>query len=217
MSYNIAVSDGPPPEYRFDQVAEDLSIQGWSVVDGLISPIVISELATEITRLWQKGRFRRISTGYGNPFRYNPEMRGDQAMWLDSSHCLGAQRLYMNAMEELRQSLNRKLNLGLSSFDSHMAVYQPGSFNRKHLDQSHRIGRHCITSILYLNNSWSESDGGQLRIFTDAGNEKHFEEILPFEGRLVTFLSARYLYEIAPSKRHRMSMTGWFYNSDAIN
>ena len=41
-------------------------------------------------------------------------------------------------------------------------------------------------------------------------NPDRFEEILPQSGRLVLFLSARFLHEVMPARRERLSITGWF-------
>jgi len=36
------------------------------------------------------------------------------------------------------------------------------------------------------------------------------ETVLPQQGRLVVFLSDRFVHEVLPSKRDRFSVTGWF-------
>jgi len=49
-----------------------------------------------------------------------------------------------------------------------------------------------------------------LRIYTDPDDPQYGEDILPLGGTLVTFLSARFLHEVLPARRSRMSITGWF-------
>jgi SM-20-related protein len=67
-----------------------------------------------------------------------------------------------------------------------------------------------VTCVLYLNRDWTREEGGQLLIYTDPNEPSHHEEILPLGGQLVTFLSARFLHEVLPSRRDRVSLTGWF-------
>ena len=137
-------------------------------------------------------------------------------MQLDSSRCMGAQRVYLDAMEELRRFLNSKLCFGLADFRSYMEIHLPGSFSRKHLDRVKTNGGHHITSILYLNNNWSNIDGGQLRIYSDADSKNTFQDIFPIEGRLVTFLSTKYPYEIISSMRNLSCITGFFKTGDPV-
>ena len=73
-----------------------------------------------------------------------------------------------------------------------------------------------VTAILYLNRNWQPEDGGQLRIYTDPNDPEHYEELLPLGGRLVTFLSARFLHEVMPARRERFSITGWFKKRDGL-
>jgi SM-20-related protein len=95
-----------------------------------------------------------------------------------------------------------------------LAVYPPGSFYRRHLDQFRGVGERTVTTILYLNQDWIQPDGGQLRIYTDPVDQRRYEEVLPLGGRLVTFLSARFLHEVLPARRDRLSITGWFKKRD---
>jgi SM-20-related protein len=118
--------------------------------------------------------------------------------------------MYFDAMETLQHSLNRKLCLGLMELESHMTVYRPGSFYRKLLGRLQNDGHRLVTSILYLNLSWSKNDGRQLRIYTDSDNKTYFQDILPIEGRLVTFFGDKYPYEEITAMRDRTCMTGLF-------
>ena len=113
-------------------------------------------------------------------------------------------------MERLRHVLNRVLMLGLFDFEGHLAVYPPGTYYRKHLDQFKGVGLRTVTCVLYLNRDWSEEDGGQLRIYTDPEDQGRYQEITPRGGTLVTFLSARFLHEVLPARRERISVAGWF-------
>jgi len=63
--------------------------------------------------------------------------------------------------------------------------------------------------VLYLNDAWQETDGGQLRVYP-----LHYPEgvdVFPQGGRAVFFRSDQLEHEVIPApKRERMSITGWF-------
>ncbi len=191
-------------------IAQDLAQQGWSVSDDYLSPLEFSRLAAESESLLRAGVFRPAGVGRGAGLMVRPDVRSDKVLWLDPERCSSTQRRYLARLEALRAGINQTLFLGLFEFEGHLAVYPPGSYYRKHLDQFQGMGHRTVTAILYLNQNWQPEDGGQLRIYTDPNDPAHYEELLPLGGRLVTFLSARFLHEVMPARRQRLSITGWF-------
>ena len=192
------------------RILAELRLQGWSLVDGFLPAALVDQLAYEVVDLWQDGSFRPAGVGHGRTRRIKAEVRTDQVQWIDPARCTGSQQLYLNALEELRQALNRSLYLGLLEFEGHLTLYPPGSFYRKHLDQFIGVRQRVLTAILYLNKTWNARDGGQLRLYTDTSDESQYTDILPLGGRLVVFLSARFFHEVLPARRNRLSITGWF-------
>jgi SM-20-related protein len=61
--------------------------------------------------------------------------------------------------------------------------------------------------VLYLNDGWSPAAGGELRIF-DA--EERCRDIEPIAGRLVCFLTPGRAHAVLPTRRERLSISGWF-------
>jgi SM-20-related protein len=205
------VADRPPhgPD-SFERIALRLADAGWCVTPDFISPQRVGQLREEAERIWDTGGFRHAGVGRGTGLKVRPEVRTDRVSWLDPHAVSLAQRLYLQAVEELRQAINRTMFLGLFDFEGHLAMYPPGGYYRKHLDQFNDIGERAVTCVLYLNRNWVREDGGQLLLYTDPHAPSQYEEILPLGGQLVTFLSARFLHEVLPSQRHRISLTGWF-------
>jgi SM-20-related protein len=107
-------------------------------------------------------------------------------------------------------AINRELFLGLFDFEGHMAIYPPGSFYRKHLDQFQDVAQRKVSAILYLNDGWQAEDGGQLRIYLEESADSDSIDVLPRGGTLVCFLSERFYHEVLPATRERLSVTGWF-------
>jgi len=192
-----------------EHIALELGERGWCVTPHFIPPLLVSELRREALELHAQGGFRPAGIGRGEALRFKPEVRTDRVYWLDPGRCSGPQRLYLGTLETLRQTLNQTLLLGLFEYAGHFALYPPGTYYRKHLDQFVGMGLRTVTLILYLNPDWEPQDGGQLRIYCDPRHPDYYEELLPLGGQLVTFLSARYLHEVMPSRRDRVSITGW--------
>jgi len=201
-----------PPDI-YEQIALSLADQGWSVTPDFLSPLLVAQMRHELHDLWQNGEFREAGVGRGTSFEIKPNVRNDRVKWLDDDVST-TQRLYLQRQEQLRHTINRVMCLGLFSFECHLSVYPPGSYYRKHLDQFRGIGLRTVTSILYLNEHWQDSDGGQLCLYTDPDNDQKFELIQPHGGQLVTFLSARFPHEVLTAHRDRMSITGWFSTRD---
>jgi SM-20-related protein len=200
---------GEPPGIA-DHIAMSIADRGWCVTDDFIPPLLVSQLRHEAGERWHAGEFRRAGVGRGEDLTLRDDVRTDRVDWLDPAALSAAQQFYWDALEQVRLALNRTLFMGLHDFEAHLAIYPPGSYYRKHLDQFRGIGQRQLSCILYLNDAWTDADGGRLRIYTEPGDPDACEQVLPLGGRLVTFLSARFLHEVLPARRERFSLTGWF-------
>lgn len=189
---------------------DTLATRGWCVVDGFLSPIRAAELRESLFGRWSNDEFRAAGVGRGDSWELRPDVRTDRVRWLDPATVTPAEAYYLARMEALRMGINQALFLGLFDFEAHFAVYPPGTYYRKHLDQFVGRGNRTLSAVLYLNEGWGADDGGELRLYTDPADETHSQELVPQAGRLVLFLSARFLHEVLPAKRERMSVTGWF-------
>lgn len=89
----------------------------------------------------------------------------------------------------------------------HFALYAPNAFYKRHLDQHKNQDTRVLTVVTYLNESWEDSDGGELQIYLEHGQTV---KVKPRAGTLVCFLSSEYEHEVLPAKRERASLTGWF-------
>jgi SM-20-related protein len=193
-----------------EAIASILAERGWCVTPQFISPILANELRREGLEFYSRGAFRPAGIGRGGQFQVNHAVRTDRIYWLDPSQCSDSQRQYLAILERLRQTVNQTLFLGLADYEGHFALYPPGTYYRRHVDQFVGAPLRTVTAILYLNAAWHPDDGGQLRLYWDTTRPDHYEEILPLDGQLVTFLSADYPHEVLPAQRDRLSLTGWF-------
>lgn len=147
-------------------------------------------------------RWKRAGVGSGEA-RVAQEIRGDEISWLDFSS--EPQRSLSEVLSEIQAHLNHHLFLGLWDWEAHFARYPVGASYRRHLDRFQDDDRRSLSFVLYLNDSWSQSDGGKLVL---QGREP--VEVLPIAGTLVLFWSDEVPHEVEAARRERLSIAGWF-------
>lgn len=206
-NYPMNISNTPPD---YEQISETVASHGYAIVPDFVPAADVEQLAEEARGLREAGLMRRAGIGRGAELSLNDSLRGDFIHWLDTDDGSPARRGYLARLETLRQAINRTLYLGLFDFEGHFAIYPPGAFYRKHLDQFQYDSRRTLTCILYLNQNWQEKDGGKLRIYLDENGAGKALDVPPLGGTLVTFLSSRFWHEVLPARRERASITGWF-------
>ncbi|SHK90576.1 2OG-Fe(II) oxygenase [Rhodothermus profundi] len=195
---------------------ETLAQRGWATTTEAFTPDQIQALHQEAQALDRAGAFRPAAIGHGTAQAIRHDIRGDRIYWLDPERPTPAQTAYWQVIDTLRQRLNETLFLSLRDAEAHLAIYPPGSFYRRHLDQ-HR-GRHLrlITLVLYLNPHWHPEDGGQLRLYPDPYAPDQGIDVLPKGGLLVGFRSDTIPHEVLPARRTRYSLTGWLRRFDPL-
>lgn len=202
-------------EDLLDHISQEIYSNSYIVVDNFVDQAFRKELLKEQTDLLNQGQFKKAAVGKGDQKQVRTEIRSDEVLWMDPMALSPLQAIFWEKIEELKQVLNRRCFLGLKSFEGHFARYPIGSFYKRHLDQFHAVPHRIVTVILYLNESWTEADGGQLRMyFPQEDGSERVEDVLPLGGRLVVFLSEEIPHEVLPTKKERISITGWLRNID---
>lgn len=210
MRYMLNLLDSPD----FETITAKIAEEGYCIVDHFLDLPTTQALAEETQTLIEASAMQEAGIGRGNVTQ-NKNIRGDRIYWLDENAASRAQQQYFAQMESLRLNLNRDLYLGLFGLECHLAAYPPGSFYKKHLDcfANHSTDKPLrrVSCIVYLNQNWQDSDGGQLRLYLneDQGQSTYID-ISPVAGRAIIFLSEIFYHEVLPAKRTRQSLTGWF-------
>jgi SM-20-related protein len=197
----------------FQRIVEDLAEFGWSLQAHAFSATLTRQLAQECRQRVASGGLLPAGIGRGGALTVREETRGDHIQWLETGQALACDR-YLHLLDELRQAINQSLYLGLQDFEGHFACYPPGSFYRRHLDRFRDDDRRTVTSVFFLNEDWNPEEGGALRLYLGDGAVR---EILPEAGTLVLFLAADLPHEVLPTKRERLSLTGWFRRHGATH
>lgn len=194
-----------------DRIADVLRQQDWCVMDHAL-PVVLLEPLIERAATLRREAMRPAGIGREADHALDRRVRRDRIRWI-AGEC-DAERAWLKWTESLRVALNRRLLLGLFSFESHFAHYGPGDFYLRHLDvfrdqplspASSRV----ISVVLYLNRNWGKEDGGQL-VIHDRSETAIVQCVIPSAGRLVVFLSDCVPHEVLPAARDRHSIAGWF-------
>ena len=188
-----------------DTLLDELAEHGWSLQRSFIAPTLTAELAAECRKRAGSGALRPAGIGRGDAQQIRESIRGDLIEWVeaDQAPCVAQ---YLALLETLRIELNQQLYLGLEDFEGHFALYPPGAFYKAHLDRFKSDDKRSISTVLYLNEHWQASDGGQLRLHLDAQTI----DVQPTGGDLIVFRSADILHEVLAASRERLSLVGWF-------
>lgn len=186
-------------------IAEQLDRHAIAIVDNLLPQQVLQQLLSETKELLNDGEFHPAHIGHGVAEHRISEIRGDKILWLEENQLSADQQLYFSFLTELREHLSSYFRIALPWHECHLAAYPTGSFYTRHLDQFRETNNRIFSAILYLNENWQETDGGQLRVY----NESEHDDITPLFGRFVCFRSDLVEHEVLVTNRPRFSITGW--------
>jgi SM-20-related protein len=178
-------------------------VDGISVRDHFLAPLQVRALADCAHLRRERGDFAAARIGGA---QRRPEIRGDSTCWM-TPPLLPAERTLLAELERLRLNLNARDLLGLFELELHYAWYPPGAGYARHVDQPQGRAQRRVSLVLYLNEDWAPAAGGELRFFDAAGLHRDIE---PVAGRLVCFLTPGREHAVLPTRRDRLSISGWF-------
>ena len=137
------------------------------------------------------------------------KMRGDKIYWMDKSHDNIYEQEFLQQVEDFISYLNSTCYTGINGYEFHYAVYEQGSFYKRHKDQFKTDSDRKYSLINYLNKDWLQEDGGELLVYQDDA----VQHILPHSQKAVFFKSDEMEHEVTLAHRPRMSITGWLKSS----
>ena len=185
-----------------NKLIDALSTHGYYIWDDFISQEEVAELRDCIPDDWKKARI-----GRNDDVTCIETIRSDKIQWLKRD--MGAPvASFLDKMEEIRLEANRYFFLGLFEYEAHFAKYEKGDFYQKHLDCFKGNENRRLTTVFYMNESWSEEDAGELVVYDL--NDNKIATIPPRSGRLFVFLSEQFPHEVLPTNAERFSIAGWF-------
>lgn len=179
--------------------------QGWYYDPSFLPPELCAQLRYEV---FNSEEIKLLHAGIGREqnAQENKDIRSDKTHWLDGSTM--PQTAFLSIMENLQQTLNEELFLGLFSYECHYALYEPGAFYQKHFDSFAGRRNRILSTVVYLNEDWLPTSGGELLLFSR--EDQLLNTIHPLGGSAVFFLSEEFPHEVLPARLPRSSIAGWF-------
>jgi SM-20-related protein len=198
---------GPPLSH--DSLIEGLEKNGFSVQPNGVPPDVADAVTNYASKVGASA-FHEATVGRGEEQHQNRFVRRDRIHWIDERNPELAN--WREWTESLRLQINRRLFLGLFSFESHLAHFRSGDFYRTHVDAFRGEANRVVSLVCYLNKNWTEGDGGELVLYTNPGPLS----VAPAYRTVVLFLSEEIPHEVRPARRDRFSITGWFRLNNSL-
>ena len=176
---------------------------------GMVPDFISEELAENLVqRLFElKEQNLLKAAGIGNVAKltHNAEIRSDAIYWLDRNNNNEFENQFLDQVDAFVTYLNRSCYTGITGYVFHFALFDKGSFYRKHLDQFQNNSSRQFSMITYLNQNWQPEDGGELCIYDEA----KIQIVTPNNRKTVFFKSDELVHEVLETNKARLSVTGW--------
>jgi SM-20-related protein len=170
-----------------------------------LTPTLANGLQQNILQFQQDEQMKNANIGNDLIKDITQKIRSDKIYWMDKSHNNAFENEFLQLAENFIEYLNSTCYTGINAYEFHYAVYEEGTYYKRHKDQFQNNSSRKYSLINYLNNNWLEEDGGQLLVYQNDSVQK----IQPQSQTAVFFKSSEMEHEVALAHRQRMSITGW--------
>ena len=175
------------------------------ITNDFLNKDLSSSLKQNLLLLLLDNKFKPAGIGNNANFLTNKLIRSDVIFWLDRKHNNIHENTFFDLIDNFVKHLNTSCYTGITEYEFHYAYYEKGSSYKRHIDQFKDNQNRAFSMIMYLNNDWSPSDGGQLCIY----HQDDLQIISPTNGKCVFFKSSELEHEVLINKKPRMSIAGW--------
>lgn len=193
-------------EGLFERIALDIQNKGYSINPNSLPLPLGDELLQHVNRL-DENAFEEARIGRDQLLMQNHFVRRNEICWITGESL--AEREWMQWTNKLQVYLNRRLLLGLFSFESHFSHYAVGDFYKRHMDAHKGDANRILSVIVYLNPEWLPENSGELVLYTDNKDQVGIN-VTPSFGTVVVFLSEEFPHEVLPTQRNRHAIAGWY-------
>jgi SM-20-related protein len=179
------------------------------LADNFLSEALATHLRGNLLSLLAEKQMHSAGIGSNAELTHNQLIRSDKIHWLDRIHKDVHEDGFFDLMDRFVDFLNKTCYTGITGYEFHYALYEKGTFYKKHLDQFVNNKGRAFTMIMYLNLDWKLGDGGELCIH----HSDHKQSVSPLNGKCVFFKSSELEHEVLLSHQARLSITGWLKTS----
>ena len=198
-------NDGDHP-VLFENISRDLRLNGYSI-NPYALPLGLAEELWQHLQQMPRTAFSNAGIGRQQAYSRNGFVRSNQIAWIQDDSL--TEQHWLQWASGLQTYLNRRLFLGLFSFESHFAHYAIGDFYKRHFDAFNGQANRVISLIVYLNRDWNPADGGELVLYQPGADQDPIR-VTPTFGTVVAFLSEDFPHEVLTARRDRFSIAGWY-------
>jgi len=192
-------------EAKFEELIEGFITGNIGISEKFLSLSLADALHQNLVSLNKDNRMRGAGIGNALIKDDDQKIRSDKTNWLEDGSKNAAEMEFMDMIRQFIAHLNRTCFTGLNSCEFHYALYEEGTFYKRHKNQLRNDDHRKFSMVSYLNEDWKESDGGQLIIH----NGESAQQISPNNRKAIFFQSDVLEHEVAVANRPRMSVTGW--------
>ena len=190
---------------QFDVLIDSYLADNIGIAPTFLTEKLATGLQQNIIQLQQNELMTAAGIGNEEVKDANQKMRGDKIYWMDKKHDNIFENEFLQHVENFIDHLNRTCYTGINAYEFHYAVYEEGSFYKRHKDQFKNNSNRKYSLISYLNKDWLDDDGGQLQVY----QHDLMQKIQPHSQTAVLFKSDETEHEVIIANRSRMSITGW--------
>ncbi len=189
----------------FDALINSFIDDKVGIATNFLSAALASNLRENMSALNLEKMLMPAGTGNDTRVVHNTLFRSDKICWLDRSNNNLHENEFFDLMDNFVSYLNSTCYTGITGYEFHYALYEKGSFYKKHLDQFKNNTGRKYSMIMYLTLDWQQGDGGELCLYQN----NTLQKIAPESGTSVFFKSSELEHEVLVANRPRMSITGW--------
>lgn len=188
----------------YEKLIQGLLDKGFGTVDNWLSAESLIDLRKSLLKHYEKDNFHLAGIGNRDNLQTLEKVRNDHIYWLDFLLANEVELLFKQQIDDFVNYLNRTCFAGIHNYEFHYAVYDQGSFYKKHIDRFNNDDKRRFSMVFYLSDEWLEGDGGELLLYQN----QEVYTIKPKPGTMVFFCSD-IPHEVLPSFKRRLSLTGW--------
>ena len=193
-----------PAEEIFEALIGGILAQQYGIADTFLPPEQLMNLRGQLLYNFENGCMQPAGIGKLSAFERNEQVRNDVIYWLDKANN-STEKAFLERVESFIAYLNRTCFTGINAYEFHYSYYDTGSFYKRHIDQFRNDSGRKFSLVVYLNENWSDADGGQLILY----RENDVVKVAPEGGRAVFFKADTVEHEVEPASRPRLSIAGW--------
>ncbi len=192
-------------QHVFDTLIDSFINDKVGIAEDFLSKPLAAHLTLHLKNLFAENLLQGAGTGNNALVEHDKLFRSDIIYWLDRKHNNQHENDFFDLIDQFVTYLNATCYTGITGYEFHYAMYEKGSFYKKHIDRFRNNSSRKYSLIMYLNEGWQETDGGELCIH----NGGTMQKISPDNGKSVFFKSSELEHEVLLANKARLSITGW--------